>query len=90
MLPNIVENCLHVCSLRYGASFAGLPGDHADVVAALLLRLPLDEAQRGVAVAGAPLYPLLRALAQRSWPIRNEDPARLDVHQSQLTSKLML
>ena len=73
------------------ASFAGLPGDHADVVAALLLRLPLDEAQRGVAVAGAPLDPLLLCpLAQRSWPIRNEDPARLDIHQSQLTSRLML
>ena len=41
------------------ASFAGLPGDHADVVAALLLRLPLDEAQRDVAEAGAPLDPLL-------------------------------
>ena len=72
------------------ASFAGLHGDHADVVAALPLRLPVDEAQRGVAVAGAPLDPLLRALAQRSWPIRDEDPARLDIHQSQLTSRLVL
>ena len=73
------------------ASLAGQPGDHADVVAALLLRPPLDEAQRGVAEAGAPLDPLLlRALAQRSWPIRDEDPARLDIHQSQLTCRLVL
>ena len=72
------------------ASLAGLPGDHADVVSALLFRPPLDEARRGVAVVGAPLDPMLRALAQRSWSIRDEDPARLDIHQSQFTSRLVL
>ena len=41
-----------------------LPGQHPDVVVALILRLALHKAQLRVSVAGVPLYPLLHILRE--------------------------